>query len=62
MSNDNLTRSMLYFLKLGSETLEELINQTKPDGKDLQETLDYDRKVTQLKEIKKMIKELENGK
>lgn len=59
---DNLTRSMLYFLRQGSETLEELLKQTKPEGNDLTATLEYDRRITQLKEIKKLIKEIENGK
>jgi hypothetical protein len=57
-----LTRSMLYFLKLGSETLEQLLKETKPDSNDLNDTLEYDRRITQLKEIKKLIKQIENGK
>lgn len=59
---DALTRSMLYFLKLSSETLEDLIEQTKQEDNDLNDFLEHDKKIAQLKELKKLIKEIENGK
>jgi len=50
------------FLVSGAEKLEELINQSKPDGKDFDEVIEYERQLTILNKLKQQIKVLKNGK
>ena len=44
------------------EVLEETLKNLKPDVNDVSVTLDYDRRMTALKELKKLFKVVKNGK
>jgi hypothetical protein len=50
------------FLIRGAAELEEVLNQMKPDGKDFDELMEYERQLTILNKLKDQIKVLKNGK
>lgn len=58
---DSKIKIMLDFLTTASDRLEEVLQECKPDTNDLQHTLEYDRRVAQMKEIKTLIKKLKDG-
>ena len=50
------------FLINGASKLDELLSQMKPDGKDFDELMEYERQLTILNKLKDQIKLLKNGK
>lgn len=59
---ENQISRMIDFLSISSQALEDALKQNRPETNDLNETLEYDRQVASLKEIKKLIKKLKDGK
>lgn len=53
---------MIDYLTLASQALESALQENRPDSNDINDTLEYDRQIASLKEIKKLIKKLKNGK
>ena len=52
---------IIRFMRESISQLERVLNEYKPDTNNLNETLEYDRRYTQLKQIKDLLKQLENG-
>lgn len=52
---------IIRFMRESISQLERVLNEYKPDTNNLNETLEYDRRHTQLKQIKELLKQLENG-
>ena len=61
MKDERLQR-MYDYMTFAHDALEQVLKENKPDSNDLNETLEYDRKVAQLKEIKQLIKKMKNEK
>lgn len=57
---DNKITYMIEFLTYASNVLQSTLEECKPDSNDLQDNLEYDRKIAQMKEIKSLIKKLKN--